>query len=474
MIVESPAKARTISKFLGSGYTVEASIGHVRDLPQGAKQIPAEYKGEPWSNLGVNVNDDFTPIYIVPPGKTQADQAAEGPAQRRPTPCIWRRTRTARARPSVGTCWRCSSRRCRSTGWCSTKSPRRRSTRRSQSPRDVDDGLVRAQETRRILDRLYGYEVSPLLWRKVRPKLSAGRVQSVAVRLIVERERERMAFVSATWWDLHRQVRQDERPAASRPTLVSVDGRRIPAGKDFDPATGKLKNTELMLLDGAAAAALAERLRSGQFRVDERRRQAVHHRSPTRRSPPARCSRKPTASWASPPGGRCRSPKACTRTATSLTCVPTRPTWPRWRSTTPAELVADAIRRRVSAGRAARLSNESQERPGSPRRRFARPAIRSSCPRRCAAQLERRRVQALRHDLEADHRQPDGRRPRPADHDHDRRRRLRVPGQRQDDRLPRLPAGVRRRQRRSGGRAGRPGNRAAERRGGRVARVPST
>jgi DNA topoisomerase-1 len=135
-----------------------------------------------------------------------------------------------------------------------------------ESPRDVDDGLVRAQETRRILDRLYGYEVSPLLWRKVRPKLSAGRVQSVAVRMIVERERERMAFVSAMWWDLVGQFAKsnDQELEAE---LVSVDGRRIPSGKDFDPSTGKLKNSEYMLLDGPAATALAERIRRGQFRV---------------------------------------------------------------------------------------------------------------------------------------------------------------------------------------------------------------
>ncbi len=146
------------------------------------------------------------------------------------------------------------------------KSRARRFKTALQSPRDVDDGLVRAQETRRILDRLYGYEVSPLLWRKVRPKLSAGRVQSVAVRLIVERERERMAFVSAAWWDLIGQFAKlsGERLEAA---LVSVDGQRIPSGRDFDSSTGKLKNSELRLLDGAAAQSLAERIRSGQFRV---------------------------------------------------------------------------------------------------------------------------------------------------------------------------------------------------------------
>ncbi len=214
MIVESPAKARTIGKFLGSGFTRR---GEHRPRPRSAAggeadsgQVQGRGLGQPGRQRQRQLHADLH----RPAGQDQAGQAAEGPAQGRPTPSIWRRTKTARARPSVGTCWRCSSRRCRSTGWCSTKSPRTRFTRRSQSPRDVDEGLVRAQETRRILDRLYGYEVSPLLWRKVRPKLSAGRVQSVAVRLIVERERERMAFVSATLVGPARQVRQDERPAA--------------------------------------------------------------------------------------------------------------------------------------------------------------------------------------------------------------------------------------------------------------------
>jgi DNA topoisomerase-1 len=265
VIVESPAKARTISKFLGRGFTVEASIGHVRDLPQGAKQIPAEFKSEPWSNLGVNVHDNFTPIYIIPPGKSKqikllkdrlksadalylaTDEDREGEA------ISWHLLEILKPKVPVH----------RLVFHEITKDAIQEALK---SPRDVDNGLVRAQETRRILDRLYGYEVSPLLWRKVRPKLSAGRVQSVAVRMIVERERERMAFVSATWWDL---VGKFEKTNAQQleAELVSVDGRRIPAGKDFDSSTGKLKNNDLMLLDGPAAAALADRVRRGNFRV---------------------------------------------------------------------------------------------------------------------------------------------------------------------------------------------------------------
>jgi DNA topoisomerase-1 len=265
VIVESPAKARTIGKYLGKGYRVEASIGHVRDLPQGAKEVPAQYKGEPWANLGVNVNDNFTPIYVVPPGKTKqikllkdrlkdasalylaTDEDREGEA------ISWHLLELLKPKVPVH----------RLVFHEITKDAIQEALK---GPRQVDEGLVRAQETRRIVDRLYGYEVSPLLWRKVRPKLSAGRVQSVAVRLIVERERERMAFRSATWWDLLGLFAKTDGQSLEA-TLVSVDGKRIPAGKDFDPSTGKLKNQEAMLLDGPAAEALAARIRSGEFRV---------------------------------------------------------------------------------------------------------------------------------------------------------------------------------------------------------------
>jgi DNA topoisomerase-1 len=265
VIVESPAKARTIGKFLGRGYMVEASIGHVRDLPQGAAQIPAQYKGEPWSNLGVDVDHDFTPIYIVPPGKTKqikllkdrlktadalylaTDEDREGEA------ISWHLVELLKPKVPVH----------RLVFHEITESAIHAAL---ESPREVDAGLVRAQETRRILDRLYGYEVSPLLWRKVRPKLSAGRVQSVAIRLIVQRERERMAFVSASWWDLLGKFAKQNGQQLDA-ALISVDGRRLTLGKDFDPATGKLKNPELMLLDETSSAALAAKIRSGEFRV---------------------------------------------------------------------------------------------------------------------------------------------------------------------------------------------------------------
>jgi DNA topoisomerase-1 len=265
VIVESPAKAKTIAKYLGPGFTVEASIGHVRDLPQGAKQVPAKYKGEPWANLGVNVDKDFEPIYVVPPGKSKhiqmlkdklknADELYLATDEDREGEAIsWHLLEILKPKVPVH----------RLVFHEITKDAIQEALK---SPRSVDNGLVRAQETRRILDRLYGYEVSPLLWRKVRPKLSAGRVQSVAVRLIVERERERMAFVSSNWWDLLGLFATGKAETLEA-TLVTVDGKRIPSGKDFDPATGKLKNAEMRLLGEQEARALADRIRSGEFTV---------------------------------------------------------------------------------------------------------------------------------------------------------------------------------------------------------------
>jgi DNA topoisomerase-1 len=265
VIVESPAKAKTIGKYLGKGFRVEASIGHIRDLPQGAAQIPAEYKGQPWANLGVNVNDNFTPIYVVPPEKSKQikllkDQLKECNAlylatdeDREGEAISWHLLEILKPKVPVH----------RLVFHEITKDAIQEAL---AGPRSVDEGLVRAQETRRILDRLYGYEVSPLLWRKVRPRLSAGRVQSVAVRLIVERERERMAFVSGTWWDLVGMFAKTDGQSLEAP-LMSVNGKKIPSGKDFDSSTGKLKNADMLLLDGPAANELAARIKSGEFRV---------------------------------------------------------------------------------------------------------------------------------------------------------------------------------------------------------------
>ncbi len=265
VIVESPAKARTISKFLGRDFTVEASIGHVRDLPQGAKQIPAEFKGEDWAYLGVNVNKDFDPVYIIPPGKTAQVRKLKGLLK--DAKDLYLATDEDREGEAIS--WHLQE-------LLKPKVPVHRLvfheitkeaiTEALEHPRAVNESLVKAQETRRIVDRLFGYEVSPLLWRKVRPKLSAGRVQSVAVRLIVEREKQRMAFVSATYWDLLGTFSKADQQQF-KAELVSVDGRRIPAGKDFDAATGKLKDQGFLLLDEAAASQLLQRLQTAEFSV---------------------------------------------------------------------------------------------------------------------------------------------------------------------------------------------------------------
>jgi DNA topoisomerase I len=265
VIVESPAKARTISKFLGKNFIVEASIGHVRDLPEGTKEVPEEFKGQKWAYLGVNVDEDFAPIYIVPPGKKQqvtklkqllkdADQLYLATDEDREGEAIsWHLFELLKPKVPVH----------RLVFHEITEEAILESL---EHPRSIDEGLVRAQETRRILDRLYGYEVSQLLWRKVGPKLSAGRVQSVAVRLIVSRERERIAFHSATYWDLLGSFATQAKENFQA-ELMSVDGRNIPTGKDFDAATGKIKNPQLLLLDAAGAQQLMERLKKASFRV---------------------------------------------------------------------------------------------------------------------------------------------------------------------------------------------------------------
>ena len=261
VIVESPAKARTISRFLGDGYVVEASIGHVRDLPRVAAEIPEKFKKEKWARLGVNVDADFEPLYVVPDDKRRqikklsdlvktaeeiylaTDEDREGEA------ISWHLVETLKPNVPVK----------RLVFHEITKKAIQDAL---NSPRSIDSNLVQAQETRRIIDRLYGYEVSPLLWYKVRPKLSAGRVQSVAVRLIVERERERIAFHLATYWDL---LGSFNTPKSARPFqagLTHVGGRKIPSGKDFDSTTGKLFDSNgCLLLDELAARALVERLK---------------------------------------------------------------------------------------------------------------------------------------------------------------------------------------------------------------------
>ncbi len=265
VIVESPAKARTISKFLGSGYQVEASIGHVRDLPEGKKDCPEKFKKEEWAYLGVDINDGFKPIYIVPDEKKKqvtklrkalkeadslylaTDEDREGEA------ISWHLLEILKPKVPVH----------RLVFHEITKEAIQHAL---EATRDIDDGLVNAQETRRIIDRLYGFDMSQLLWRKVGKNTSAGRVQSVAVRLTVQRERERIAFVDSTYWDLE-AIFQTEKSESMTATLSSVDGKKIPSGKDFDSATGKLKNPDLLQLNEQQATQLAARLMNADFRV---------------------------------------------------------------------------------------------------------------------------------------------------------------------------------------------------------------
>ncbi|PNY80799.1 type I DNA topoisomerase [Deinococcus koreensis] len=262
VIVESPAKARTIEKYLGKGYTVESSIGHIRDLPKSAADIPEKYKGKAWARLGLDIENDFQPLYVVAPEKrahvaklrkmaSEADEIILATDDDREGESIaWHLFQELRPKVPVK----------RMVFHEITKEAIQAAI---AAPRQIDSNLVEAQETRRALDRLYGYEVSPVLWKKVAPKLSAGRVQSVATRMLVERERERMRFVSATWWDL--LVTGKTAEGATFPArLTDVAGQKLALGRDFDPLTGRLKDGVVArLLGEAEARALAEGL-SGQ------------------------------------------------------------------------------------------------------------------------------------------------------------------------------------------------------------------
>ena len=238
VIVESPTKARTIEKFLPKGFVVKASVGHVRDLPNNATEVPAKYKKEPWGRLGVNVDGEFEPVYVVPKGKK--DLVKEMKAAVRKADLIYFATDEDREGESIS--WHLHDMLGPAVPYKRlvfheiTKTAIRKAL---ASPREINQDLVRAQETRRIVDRLFGYGVSPLLWKKMIPKLSAGRVQSVAVRLMVERERARQRFTTASFWGLKARFSKDGQ--AFEADLVELAGARVATGKDFDPDTGSLK-----------------------------------------------------------------------------------------------------------------------------------------------------------------------------------------------------------------------------------------
>ncbi|HEX4811949.1 MAG TPA: type I DNA topoisomerase [Nonomuraea sp.] len=268
VIVESPAKAKTIGQYLGAGYTVESSIGHIRDLPEKADDIPEEYRSVRWARLGVNVEHDFEPLYIVNPDK----EAQVGKLRRLLANADELYLATDEDREGEAIAWHLRE-------VLEPQVPVHRMVFHEitpqairdavANPRDLNLRLVDAQETRRILDRLYGYEVSPVLWKKVKRGLSAGRVQSVATRLVVERERDRMAFTVAHYWDLQALFdtnKAEERPRDFTATLTQVDGRRVAQGRDF-ASTGRLKNTDVLHLSEEAAGALAGRLQGASFAV---------------------------------------------------------------------------------------------------------------------------------------------------------------------------------------------------------------
>ncbi|MDO5668507.1 MAG: type I DNA topoisomerase [Corynebacterium sp.] len=270
VIVESSTKAKKIQPYLGGDYIVEASVGHIRDLPRGAADVPAKYKKEPWARLGVDTENGFAPLYVVSPDKkkkvadlksklkqcdelllaTDPDREGEAIAWHllevlKPSVPVRRMVFNEITKPAI--------------------------LAAAENTRELDADLVDAQETRRILDRLYGYEVSPVLWKKVMPRLSAGRVQSVATRVIVERERERMAFISAEYWDLSAELdtgkdgNDPENPRTFQAKLSTIDGQRVAQGRDFDDR-GRLKG-EAVVVDKQQAEALAEALQGADMQV---------------------------------------------------------------------------------------------------------------------------------------------------------------------------------------------------------------
>ncbi|MBI3692854.1 MAG: type I DNA topoisomerase, partial [Mycolicibacterium aromaticivorans] len=271
VIVESPTKARKIAGYLGSNYIVESSRGHIRDLPRNAADVPAKYKTEPWARLGVNVEDNFEPLYIISPEKKSTVTELKGllkdvdelylatDGDREGEAIAWHLLETLKPRVPV-----------KRMVFHEITEPAIRAA--AENPRDLDNDLVDAQETRRILDRLYGYEVSPVLWKKVAPKLSAGRVQSVATRIIVQRERDRMAFRSASYWDVIAELDASvSDPNATPPRftarLVNVDSKRVATGRDFDSLGAIRKPDEVVVLDEAAAGSLATGLRGAGLSV---------------------------------------------------------------------------------------------------------------------------------------------------------------------------------------------------------------
>src|SRR5215813_1963528 len=256
VIVESPAKAKTLGRFLGSKYRVEASYGHIRDLPESAAEVPKEIKEKEWGRLGVDVDSDFKPYYVVPTDKKK--QVAHLKTAVKDASEILLATDPDREGEAIS--WHLAQ-------VLKPKVPVRRIVFHEitedavkealENPSDVNENLVRAQESRRILDRLYGYTLSPVLWKKVQTGLSAGRVQSVAVRLIVDREEQRLAFTPATYWDLEARLAGEGREFTA--TLARLGSDRVASGKDFD-SNGAFTGRGARVLSESDSTALVDAL----------------------------------------------------------------------------------------------------------------------------------------------------------------------------------------------------------------------
>lgn len=280
VIVESPTKARTIKEFLPKGYEVVASMGHVRDLPQSAAEIPEKYKKEPWSQLGVNTKDKFDPLYVIPKEKKKVVKELKTGLKKAKELIL----ATDEDREGESISWHLLE-------VLKPKIPVKRMVfheitkgaiqKALDNCRDINHSLVRAQETRRILDRLVGYTLSPLLWKKVATGLSAGRVQSVSVRLIVQKERERRAFHRGSYWDLRAELSKDR--VNFKAKLSTLNGKKIASGEDFDEKTGKIaKGKKVLLVDEKEARVLQSRLAEKDWNV-----RSVDEKSSTRKpSPP--------------------------------------------------------------------------------------------------------------------------------------------------------------------------------------------
>ncbi|MEO1022401.1 MAG: type I DNA topoisomerase [Bacteroidota bacterium] len=267
VIVESPTKTKTIKKYLPKGYVVDSSMGHIRDLPSSAKEIPPKFKGESWSTLGINVDEDFEPLYVISAQKKKVVKRLKDELKTADELIL----ATDEDREGEAISWHLLE-------VLKPKVPVKRMVFREitkeavqnalKNTREIDMNLVYAQETRRILDRLAGYTISPLLWKKISPGLSAGRVQSVAVQFLVQRERERMKFKSGTYYDLQADVQKAGDDYVFKADLTHLNDKRLATGKDFDENTGQLKKPDaVVLLDEAASKTLVDQLKEADWSV---------------------------------------------------------------------------------------------------------------------------------------------------------------------------------------------------------------